>query len=87
MAPAQPQANAKEIKDFFGMSLTDMKAEWAMGGPTARLTPAERLAVEAYLARLTRNVRDLAGRLEGLRADLRQPRFPCSPARSIECPP
>jgi len=38
-----------------------------------RLTPAERVAVEAYLTRLTGNVRDLAGRLERLRADLRPP--------------
>ena len=40
------------------------------------LTPAERAAAEAYLARLTENVRDLAGRLERLRADLREPAPP-----------
>jgi hypothetical protein len=39
---------------------------------------AERAAVEAYLDRLARNVRDLAVRLEVLRTDLRAP---ASPAR------
>src|SRR5260370_558048 len=38
-----------------------------------RLTPAERVAVQAYLTRLTGNVHDLAGRLGRLRADLRPP--------------
>ena len=35
------------------------------------ISVAERAAVEAYLDRLTRNVRDLAERLEMLKTDLR----------------
>ncbi len=42
----------------------------------AHLTPAERVAVEEYLSRLTGNVRNLADRLEALRAGLRQPALP-----------
>jgi hypothetical protein len=40
---------------------------------------AERAAVEAYLDRLARNVRDLAVRLEVLRTDLRAPASPARP--------
>lgn len=29
------KATVKEVKDYFGMSLTEMKAEWVQGGLTA----------------------------------------------------
>lgn len=41
-----------------------------------RMTAAERAAAEAYLERLAYNVKDLAERLEALKADLRGPPFP-----------
>ena len=42
------------------------------------ISAAERAAAEAYLDRLARNIRDLAERLDVLKADLRGP---ASPAR------
>src|SRR5215471_10161784 len=41
------------------------------GGDAVNISVAERAAAEAYLDRLTRNVRDLAERLEMLKVDLR----------------
>lgn len=43
------------------------------------ISVAERAEVEAYLDRLTRNVRDLAERLEALKIDLCGPASPDRP--------
>lgn len=41
-----PKATIKEVRDFFGMSLAEMKAEWTQGG----LSKAEKDAIQIGIA-------------------------------------
>ena len=36
MAPTPAQSDLKAVREFFGMDLPEMKAEWAKGGLTSK---------------------------------------------------